>query len=197
VIGLTALLAFSLRAAWLLRPGSDWAAATDSRWYLALADGLRRGCGFRALWKGVCDSPELLRTPGYPMFLALLGQGPRAIVAIQAVMGGLVCLMVAVFLNPRFGARVAIFSALLIAINPETITASKEVLSDQSFQLLIVAGVFCAMWATSFTSFPKRAAVLAFCSGIIVGVATLFRPADEIVIGLLALPFLVRAQQTP
>ncbi|HEY6417573.1 MAG TPA: hypothetical protein VIX59_01110 [Candidatus Binataceae bacterium] len=60
--------AFGFRAAWLLQTGSAWAVATDSVGYLALAHGIRGGCGFAAVTTR-CAAPEVFRTPGYPLFL--------------------------------------------------------------------------------------------------------------------------------
>src|SRR5260370_31296755 len=60
-------IAFVLRAMWLVRPGSDWTLNPDSILYVALARGMVHGCGF-APYNGSCGAPEVLRTPGYPVF---------------------------------------------------------------------------------------------------------------------------------
>jgi hypothetical protein len=67
----------------------------DSPRYLELAEGMRAGCGF-ARWIGHCASAEVLRTPGYPFFFALV-PNVRTAVAVQGVIGAAVCLMVGLF----------------------------------------------------------------------------------------------------
>src|ERR1700752_2234621 len=80
-----ALVALALRLAPLLRPGSEWAMANvDSPRYVELAEGIRAGCGFARLIDGRCGPPEVLRTPGYPLMLAVV-PSLRAVVAMQAL----------------------------------------------------------------------------------------------------------------
>src|SRR6202011_4033745 len=66
-----ALIATVVRLAPLLRSNVDFSISPDDSYeYLQTADGMRVGCGFARLIDGVCNPPEILRTPGYPLFLA-------------------------------------------------------------------------------------------------------------------------------
>ena len=69
-----ALIAIGIRLAPLLRSDLSFAFRPDDSFeYLQLADGMRHGCGFARLINGSCQPAEILRTPGYPLFLAALG----------------------------------------------------------------------------------------------------------------------------
>jgi hypothetical protein len=81
VLGLVSIAAVTLRMLPLVREGSQWALVPDSDLYLRLADGLRSGCGFAAVLHGKCGSPEVLRTPGYPLFLTLMSSSRWTVAA--------------------------------------------------------------------------------------------------------------------
>src|ERR1700687_6095686 len=87
-----ALGALGARAIWLLRAAGLWTMTPDSVGYVALAHGLLQGCGFAVWTRGTCGPPEVLRTPGYPVFIALLGCNWRAVLFAQAIMGGVLVL---------------------------------------------------------------------------------------------------------
>src|SRR5258708_29967294 len=103
-------IAFVLRAMWLVRPGSDWTLNPDSVLYVALARGIVHGCGF-APYNGSCGAPEVLRTPGYPMFLIPFLSNFRWAIVAQALIGALVCLIVAGFAARRYGRLAGVVSA--------------------------------------------------------------------------------------
>ena len=171
-------LAFTLRAVWLLQSGSNWAIATDSHLYLSLARGIHNGCGFTPfdLHRG---APEVLRTPGYPMFLVPFLSNYRTVIYIQALMGTLVCLLAARFTAKRFGWTSALVAAMIIAVDVPTILASKELLTEALFQLLFTIAIFSAL------------AGYAFSSGILLGATALVRPVAEPMITMIVLPFIL------
>ena len=72
----------------LLRGGSQWIFNDDSDYYLELARGFLHGCGF-APFSGYCGPAEILRTPGYPLFLIPFFSHYRLFVLVQALLGAL------------------------------------------------------------------------------------------------------------
>lgn len=178
IIASIVLAALAIRAAWLLRSGSEWAVATDSIGYLALAHGIREGCGFAAMAIG-CGAPEVLRTPGYPLFLVPFLNHYRLAIFVQAVFGAAVCGVVAAFTKRRYGAAAAIVAAAIVAFDPPTITVTKELLTEPLFQLLLAGAVF--------GSLCNRA----LAAGLLYGAAALVRPVAEPLLILAPVPFLL------
>ncbi len=100
-----AVIAFSLRAWPVMRRGVLWAISLnpyDATGYLQLSEGFRHGCGFARWVNSACSAHEILRAPGYPLFLALVGN-LSVIVILQALMGALVCVLLATFLHTQWG----------------------------------------------------------------------------------------------
>lgn len=167
--------AFLLRAIWLVRPGSDWTLNPDSILYVALARGIVHGCGF-APYSGACGAPEVLRTPGYPVFLIPFLSNFRWAIAAQALIGALVCLVVARFTSRRYGILAGIVAAALVAVDVPLILIGKELMAEPLFQLVATGAIFASL---------EGAGVL---SGTMVGLSALVRP-----VGLVLVPVLVLA----
>ncbi|MGO9449513.1 MAG: ArnT family glycosyltransferase [Candidatus Binataceae bacterium] len=186
-----ALGAMLLRLAPLLQHGTAWATFnSDSQDYLQLAQGLNTGCGYARAIDGICSSPEALRLPGYPVFLAMMPSIRGALIA-NALLGAAVCFLVGLFSTGAWGPRAGIISALLIATDVPSIALSSQVMSDPLFQSLLVVGflgelsLFVA-WGTARTRQIAAFAGLGFLA-----IATLVRPIGIILPFLAALPFLL------
>jgi hypothetical protein len=173
------MLSFILRAMWLMRSGSDWAVGADSHLYLALARGLRAGCGF-APYTERCGVPELMRTPGYPVFLVPFLAHLRLAVLIQAALGALVCFVVANFARRRAGPIAGILAALIVAVDVPTILNSKELITEALFQAVLTPAIFAALEGNPFLA------------GATLGIAALIRPVAEVLVPLVAIPFAVK-----
>ena len=173
------MLAFVLRAMWLMRSGSDWAVGADSHLYLALARGLRAGCGF-APYVERCGLPELMRTPGYSVFLVPFLAHLRLAILIQAALGALVCLVVADFAGRRAGPIAGILAALIVAVDVPTILNSKELITEALFQAVLTPAIFAALEGNPFLA------------GATLGIAALIRPVAEVLVPLVAMPFVVK-----
>jgi len=120
---------------------SDYAAlAPDSDRYLSTAASLATSGTFQ---RG--GHPELLRTPGYPLFLAACGvTGPLGYGPAQVVQVLLDILLV--YLTYRLAARLinptaALLAAALQAVSVPAMLASVQILSDGLFSLIITAAV--------------------------------------------------------
>ena len=171
-----AALAFILRSMWLLRSGSDWAVGSDSHLYLALARGIRHGCGFAA-FDGICRVPEVMRTPGYPLFLVPFLEHYKLAILAQAVLGALVCVYVAKFLARRGDSLAGILAALFVAADVPTILNSKELITEALFQAVLTPAILSALDGS------------ALVSGAMLGLAALIRPVGEVLVPLIAIPF--------
>jgi hypothetical protein len=183
-----ALGALALRMVWLLRGGGQWTMTPDSVGYVALARGLLHGCGFAVWTRGACGPPEVLRTPAYPVMVALLGCDWRAILFAQAIMGGLLALTLGFFAWRHFSFRAAILTALLVATDVPSILASKEIETETMFQFVLALGILLIASGV-LSSESRHAPMKAACGGVLVAVAALVRPVGELLVPVLWLPF--------
>ena len=184
-IGTIALL---LRLAPLLRSGTDWAMWYDSAGYIQLADGLRSGCGFARGDEHQCAPPEIIRTPGYPTFLALL-PGLRTAIALQGLIGALTCVLLTAFLLPQWN-RAAMLAGLLLAVDLPSVHASSQILTDSLFESMVIAVVICELTIVHRKGDGPATTWIAVISGLLLGFAVLVRPNGLSLIALSPLPFL-------
>jgi hypothetical protein len=173
------VLAFVLRAIWLVRPGFDWAVGADSHLYLALARGLRAGCGF-APYIERCGPPELMRTPGYPVFLVPFLAHLRLAIAIQAALGAWVCFIVADFAGRRAGPVAGILAAVIVAVDIPTILNSKELITEALFQAVLTPAILGSIEGNPFIA------------GAALGIAAIIRPVAVVLVPLVAMPFVAK-----
>jgi hypothetical protein len=121
--------------------------------------------------------PDAVRSPGYPLFLALFVNGLptgamlQHIVLFQAVLSSLtVCASFFLFLafldRPLAG-----IAAFLTALSPHLIVANSYLLTETLFCFLLVATLYSAR------SLPSRPSLgFAFFSGLLLGFGSLVRP---------------------
>ena len=183
------LFAVGIRLFPLTRPGTAWPMWYDSGGYVQMADGLRSGCGFAREIGGHCLAPEIVRTPGYPLFLSMLPD-LRTAIAIQAVLATLTCVLIAAFIRPRWGSRAALLAALLVAIDVPSAHASSQILSDSLFQTLVASTVISALLAIDRQANDTPATSLILLSAILCATALMIRPNGLSLIPLMPLPFL-------
>jgi hypothetical protein len=189
-IALVALFAVAIRI-WplLTRSGVDWAMKPDDSFeYIQLAHGMRSGCGFARLVNGVCSAPELIRTPGYPLFLSLL-PNLRIVLAAQGLIGGLLCLLVAFSVRQRWGLKAALVAEALIAADLPSVVAANQIISEPLFQLILFAAVVAPLWSFSKRCNAREMGAIAVFSGLLLGYAIWTRPIAELLIPLFPIPF--------
>ena len=150
-------------------------ANADSLQYLGLAESLT---GSHFMRNGV---PEILRTPGYPLFVALgvwLGYPIGLTIFLQVILGSLAGVIVYVLaehvtasLGHRDSRRVALLAGLFYALDPLSIVYSSFVLSETLFTTLLLAHLLILL--RYFQTGSMRHVVIA---GALVVAAAFVRP---------------------
>lgn len=171
-----------------LRRRGDAFLVSDSGSYLILGRSLAEGLGFRNL-EGL---PDLFRTPGYPLLLAigsLLGHPVRFALAMQLVMSaGIVLLTFALAQRVLHDDRLAIACAWIVALEPTMLAWSLKVMPETLLTLALVAFAYAAVRPFE-TRQPRwiAAAALSLCIAayvkpivyplvILICIASLLRP---------------------
>lgn len=144
---------------------------------------------------GPPDAPELMRTPGYPVFLlpgVALGAPEVWAAFVQALLSTATVGLVWALARSWFRQRIAALAAGILALaEPLAVVFSVKVLTETSFTFLVVATVWCLFGRTrrGVIEPPKPGA--AAIGGLLLGLAILVRPAGlflpVVVLGLLAL----------
>ncbi len=191
------VLALVPRLVPLLRPGVDWAKNNhwDSNGYIQLADGLRQGCGFARKVDSLCSAPEIVRTPGFPVFLALF-RDARSSLAVQAFLGAVVCLLIGYAMYVYWGPVVGILSAALIALDLTSIVWATQIMSEILFQFLVAIAVVLEFYLLSQMSQSfnyKWAICLSLSSAVFLALAILVRPIGIVLIPVMALFLLFKS----
>ena len=177
-----ACLAFGLRMYPLARPDIAWALANpDSIGYMRLADGLRSGCGFAPLWQnGTCGPAEIERTPGYPLFVAVL-PNLRSVLAIQAVLGAGTCLLVGLFAWRHWGLAAGIIAESLTGFDLASI-GTNNIGTETLFTWLIVLAILLQLTIVSRTVSDVWSIAGVLITALLVGVAALVRPIGQVLL---------------
>jgi 4-amino-4-deoxy-L-arabinose transferase-like glycosyltransferase len=126
-------------------------------------------------------TPTLIRLPGYPLLIAaiysIFGHGNNtAVRVVQAVIDTITCALIAwvVFVWTR-KQRAAIIALALAAVCPFTAIYVATILTEVPTNFLAVAMVLTATFAFQAT-IRKRAITWWIVTGLIAGIAVLFRP---------------------
>jgi 4-amino-4-deoxy-L-arabinose transferase-like glycosyltransferase len=119
------------------------------------------------------SSPEYLRMPGHPTFLAgvMVAFGtPLAIPLVQIVLVAISACLIYLMGERIFSRMVGIAAALLYALEPTVVFYAQQAFSETFFVFLLLVIVYML---TCVESFAKRHALLV---GVLIGVLTLVRP---------------------
>src|SRR5260370_10129765 len=141
-----ALVSLLVRLAPLIRPGIGWATTSDSIGYIHLANGLVAGCGFARAVFGRCLQAELVRTPGYPLYLALF-PSMRAALAVQAVLGTAGIFISALFTWRWIGITGAFIVAAVLPLDVPSLMASNFFFTETLLTPPGTVAVFVALLA--------------------------------------------------
>lgn len=143
--------------------------AGDAPSYLAIARSLAEGHGYTL--DGI--TPTALRTPLYPIFLAMVFSLPGAEIttaqAVQAVLGSFSCVLVLLLGRILLGERIGLVAGILAAVYFPGACADVSILSESLFGLLLTAAVL-------LLSLPSRTRSQAVLAGLAMGLSALARP---------------------
>ena len=192
-VGLAARLVFAL-AYWVDKP-----LTIDQVEYLMLADNFREN---GRLSYGVGEEHRLMRSPGYPVFLAgvlSLQDSLSAVKIAQSILGALTSLLVAALAYRLAGRRAAIAAAFLAALYPPLVWMPAEILSETLFACVALAAALLLWYrldALAPSEVASRQPMIDWPSvgiGGLIGVAVLIRP--EMLFFLLPMTALLAARR--
>ncbi|MDR3774489.1 MAG: hypothetical protein P4L26_14125 [Terracidiphilus sp.] len=166
---LAAVIRFGMLALALVRTGTTAVGGTDTVSYLSPGRNLLLHGTFSA--DGV---PAVMRTPGYPLFLAMTSLAGLTVAAVINVLLSLFCLVLVWRLAKAVSGddRLAICAAWLMAIEPLTIIFSILLLSETLFMAFFLFGAERLAWF-----FRVHRLRLLAVSGVSLAAAALVRPA--------------------
>jgi 4-amino-4-deoxy-L-arabinose transferase-like glycosyltransferase len=141
-------------------------------------------------------APSLIRLPGYPFFLiaiySVFGHGNNtAVRVVQAVLDTITCALIAwVVFEWTRKHRAALLALALAAVCPFTAIYVATILSEVPTNFLAVAMVLTATFAFKATV-RKRALVWWLVTGLIAGIAVLFRPDSGLFAAAIGLTLMI------
>ena len=159
----------------------------DSERYIDLARGLKHGCGLARRINGICGDVETLRTPGYPLFLAVMPSS-RFAIAVQGVLGAEVSLLIGLFVWTCWGLAAGAAAELLVALDIPSIVYGAMIMSDILFQAEVVAGIVLALWIIWRGQSDCVAFAGVLIAAVLFAMATMVRPLGIVLPLFAALP---------
>lgn len=130
-----------------LKPDANW------DYYRELGHNLAAGKGFVATANGQL-LPNVMRTPGYPLFLAALiklgGDHLAVFLAANCLLGALTCALTVLLAAYWVRLEAATIAGLIAAIDPNSIMRCATVMTDTLFALLLIAGLTLVVWRRSW-----------------------------------------------
>lgn len=171
---------------------TDQPLTVDQVEYLMLAERVAAG-------EGMTFPPgerRLMRSPGYPLFLAAIhavAPGQNAVKAVQCLLGALSVLLVAAMARRLAGERAALVAAWLAALYPPLVFEPAYMLSEPLYTALGL-GCVLAAWEALETEDDGRRRTRAALAGLLTGAILLVRPEFVLFAGLLGLLLLWRRQ---
>jgi 4-amino-4-deoxy-L-arabinose transferase-like glycosyltransferase len=146
-----------------------------------------------------CDPrciPTLWRTPGYPIVLGLLVGVLKlplgAVYVLQAVLDTVTTLLVAAIAWGAAGRRAGILAASVHGLNPFAAVFAGQIMTESVATLTLIAAVY-VLWGLCQPARSARS-IAWIALGLLLGFATLVRPALAPLSGLLPLAVFERAR---
>ncbi|MCM8827618.1 MAG: glycosyltransferase family 39 protein [Candidatus Omnitrophica bacterium] len=138
------------------------------------------------------DSPQLVRTPGYPFFIALIyaifGEKYFPVITIQIFLNVLTILLTYLLAKKLWGLRVALLSTILLSLDFTTFTYSQMLLTETLFTFFLLIAVTRGIYLIlSNQKYIKNALLLGSFSAL----ATLVRPISYYLIYPILIFFIV------
>jgi len=169
-IGFIFLLAFALRLSFVLFFHESSSINSDSLNYFGVAQGLVDRGGFYSPVSGEPSRGE----PLYPLFLAAFilydGDSFMPVMAGQAFLGSLTCMLLYVLFNKIFFHRAALLAGTILAVHPVFIQQSARLLTEILFTCLLVI-----LFILLIRAAERNSRFLFLCTGLTAGLAILTR----------------------
>ena len=183
---LIVLIALAHATFFIAYQSRDWFTEwTDQNGYARLGSVLAQTGRFTRFPDAPTYVPDVLRTPGYPVFVAVvnrtLGDGRLQVAAAQAAVFAAICLLVYAIGRLFESDRTAFAAGLTTALFPPLPYFAALTLTEVFTTFVVTAGVYC--WLRALRSGPRWAAG----AGAILGWAALTRPSFQYLPAALAL----------
>lgn len=173
---LAALLAVAHGAFFMYYQSPDWATVADQEGYRRLARSLAETGRFTRFPESAQFIPEVIRTPGYPLFVAAiyatLGTSQIAVAAVQTLLFALLVLLVFDIARRCTNERVAAAAALLTAVYPTFPYFAALVMTELWTTVMLTLAI-----AAAFRAHRSGATRDYLLTGLIFGITALSRPA--------------------
>lgn len=174
-------IAFSLRLHYINNTMVDTPLRADAKDYYSYAINMKNLFLYSRSWpSSTAPKPDALRSPGYPFFISNLVTWPPTQAMIwsisfwQALLDTLTVLMTFLLAKQFFGAKLALFTALITTISPHMISATSYILTETLFSFLMTAS------ALSFViAIKKKTHFMFLFAGALLALASLTRPTIQ------------------
>ncbi len=195
---LIVLIALAHAALFIVYQRPDWDVAwSDQGGYQQLGAALARSGEFTRFPESPVFIPEVIRTPGYPVFVAviyrLFGERTLPVAIAQGVVFALICLIVYAIAKRVAGDRAATVAAVMAALFPPLPYYGALVLTEVWATFMMVLACLVCLRAMQHDRF--RDFILA---GVLFSATTIVRPAFVLLpFGLaIAMPLLVPSERS-
>ena len=149
----------------------------DSREYVDAARALLKTGRF-SLSLEQPETPQLRRTPGYPVFIAsvyaLFGENNFAVLLAQISVSLLTCWCVFRIARLLWDARIALLSSALLSCDLASHINAQQMLSDTLFTSVLTLAILIGLLALRSTS--RSSLVLGSVFGLLLSISSLIRP---------------------
>ena len=128
--------------------------------------------------------PESFRTPGYPLFVAIilaLFKVPIAVAVIQSILAGITAVMAGSIVYRALNARIAAWAGIVFAVEPITAYYSVLMLSETLFTFLLFSVICILIQDVSYQKRLTRSGI----AGALLGLAVLVRPIAAFLIPII------------
>ena len=174
----------------------DWNVAwTDQGGYRMLARGLLASGTFTRYPESATFVPEVIRTPGYPLFVAavyaVFGESHLAVAVAQAVVFAALCLVIYATVRHVASRRVSVGAAAAAALYPTFPYFGALVLTELWTTFVLTCAMFAGVRAVTG---GKRRWFAA--SGLLLGLTALTRPGFALLPAFLVLPAAIHVWQS-
>ena len=176
---LIVLIALAHATLFILYQSRDWLTEwTDQAGYKRLGDALAQTGRFTRYPDHAPYVPDVLRTPGYPVFVAAvnrtIGEGRLPVASAQAAVFAAICLLVYAMARLVENDRVAFAAGLATALYPPLPYFVALTLTEV-FTTFVVTARYMYLWLRAL----RHGAGWAVAAGVVLGWAALTRPSFQ------------------